>query len=85
MIGTTAVTASVDPFGNPVAGTDARDIWVTHFVEPSGDVVGVYLSPTGLVLAVVRVPSEVAFMTGSDGSPVVWRTEADIRRFHESE
>jgi hypothetical protein len=57
-------------------GTDERDVWAACFDQDDGGVVHVvFMSPSGLVLGQVRVPTEMYF----DGGDIHVRTEADVR------
>jgi hypothetical protein len=57
----------------PRVGTDARDIWASVFALPDeiGGANVVFMSPTGLSLGSVRVPSEM-FLRPSEG----WETRS---------
>ncbi|SRR6266540_482705 len=61
------------PPGPNWIGTDERDMWVATFKRP-GDAIFIYLSPTGTVLAYVRVPSQT-FYNGVDW---VSRTQDEV-------
>jgi hypothetical protein len=44
--------------GGPQVGTDLRDVWQAVFVTDDGWVLAIFMSPSGLVLGQVTVPSE---------------------------
>lgn len=63
--------------GDAGCGTDERVIWLAAFDHATrGDVLAVFMSPTGIVLGQVVVPYEAY----SDGTDYKWRTPEEISK-----
>jgi len=63
--------------GDAGCGTDDRVIWLAAFGHATrGDVLAVFMSPTGIVLGQVVVPYE----TYTDGTDYHWRTPEEISK-----
>jgi hypothetical protein len=58
LIGSHMMTPTCLTGGGPGMGTDARDVWVTPVILPTGDVWAVFSSHSGMVLGEVTVPAE---------------------------